>query len=261
MRILTFIGSLICFASTAQTVLIDEDFSAGIPANYILINDQLSPVHTEYNNAWIHVQNNDDIDHEDVASSTSYFSPIGRANRWMIVPNLQLGAYGNILSWDMKSKDPSFLESIKVLLSKTGTEKADFVDTLYINDMVEPDWKTIEMNIALKGFVSQTVHIAFVLQTVDGFKFLLDNLKVEKESTLKTESLEPKSFAFANPFKNYIQIKTDEVIKHISLINLSGQIVASGNQKNMATDHLTQGIYILEIETENGIFKSKVIKE
>lgn len=261
MRFLTILGSVLCFSLSAQTTLIDEDFTNGIPADYILINDGRTPNPSvsEYTEAWITIPDYDD-EHGTVASATSYFTPVFRANRWMIVPNVQLGAFGNILSWDMKSQDPTFPEALRVMISTTGTEKENFTDTLYLNTFVSSEWMTKEINMALNGYANQQVHIAFILQTVDGFKLHLDNLKIVKESNLKINETFLSDVQFANPFTNELKVNSSEQIVSLSLYNLSGQVVLTTTDNILNTDMINKGMYILEIKTSNNYFKTKVLK-
>ena len=261
MRLLTIIGSIVGFAAFGQTTLIEEDFSNGIPTNFILFNDNNTPHSSvsEYTEAWITVGNLDTA-HETVASATSYFSPVGQANRWMIIPNQQLGAFGNFLSWDMSAHDISFLENLKVLISTTGTNVADFTDTLYLNRSIDTSWTNVQMNLAELGYTNQEVHIAFVLQTVDGFKFYLDNINLVSESDLSIQDLIAGDIKVSNPFKEELLIQSaDEVIK-ISLINLNGQIILQSKDKQIDTTTMTPGVYMIQVETEKGHFKTKVVK-
>ncbi len=261
MRFFTLITSMIGFTAFGQTSVLNEDFSNGIPSNYILINDNHVPnqIVSEYTQAWITIDNFDD-EHGSVASSTSYFEPVNQADRWMIVPNLQLGAFGNILSWDMKSQDPTFPEKIKVLISTTGTNPEDFRDTLYLNSFVTTDWTQIQLNLANLGYVNQEIHVAFILNTINGFRFYMDNLKLETESDLSTKLLTQKNFVIPNPFQNTLKVLTDETITQMTLINTTGQIIKQTNETNIQTESLQSGVYIINIETQNGSFQTRVIK-
>ena len=92
--------------SIAQTEVYNEDFQSGIPVDFTIVdNDGLTPDASvaEYTDAWIHLVDPDDTAQTDsVMGSTSYFSPTGQADRWMITPAITLGSFGNTLFWERK---------------------------------------------------------------------------------------------------------------------------------------------------------------
>lgn len=67
-----------------------------------------------------------------------------------------------------------------------------------------------------------------------------------------------------NPFKSFIQIKTEEVIKSVHLISVTGSIIY---RNSTIKDHLIQlndkiapGMYMLVVVTNKGIYKERVVK-
>ena len=84
---------------------------------------------SEFTSAWITTI--DPIDSTDtIAASTSYFSPAGTASRWLITPQLSLGAFGNYINWNARSHDPSFPDDYLVLVSTTDSQITSFTDTI-----------------------------------------------------------------------------------------------------------------------------------
>ena len=68
---------------------------------------------------------------------------------------------------------------------------------------------------------------------------------------------------FPNPADQQITIKANENITHLSLADLAGKVLiivqASGKQQTVNTSTLRNGIYILELETQAGMVKRKVV--
>lgn len=69
---------------------------------------------------------------------------------------------------------------------------------------------------------------------------------------------------FPNPAHNSLNINSEILVKSLSLLDISGQILQrleAIDQKNVTLDvsSLVQGIYLLKIETEGGIAVSKVV--
>lgn len=67
---------------------------------------------------------------------------------------------------------------------------------------------------------------------------------------------------FPNPVTTTVTINTQNKIENINMIDLSGQTLAvnlSNNSINVS--HLSAGVYILQVQTEKGIYKFKLIKK
>src|SRR5688572_10583990 len=101
---LLFFTLLMVTGTKAQVInLLTENFNNGFPASWTRINlDGLVP-HASVsfvNNAWVAYEDVDSTGVGDsVAVATSYYSPAGTANDWMISPPIPLKNHGNILSW------------------------------------------------------------------------------------------------------------------------------------------------------------------
>ena len=66
--------------------------------------------------------------------------------------------------------------------------------------------------------------------------------------------------AFPNPFTNQLQIDTKEQMRY-SIRNLQGQEILSGQtNKTINTAQLAKGIYLLHLESEDGLVVKKIIK-
>ncbi len=85
--ILIIVFSLFTLGLTAQTVILSTDFQQGMPANYTIVDNDGNtpdPAVAEYTSAWITV-----VDPENtldtVAASTSFFTAMDSASRWMIL--------------------------------------------------------------------------------------------------------------------------------------------------------------------------------
>lgn len=68
---------------------------------------------------------------------------------------------------------------------------------------------------------------------------------------------------YPNPINNYesIKIKCQEKIIEISVINSSGVLFFKGKENDLANLKLTQGLYILQINTDRGFAKTKIIMQ
>lgn len=258
----TFLLSAI--AANSQTTIFQENFDSGIPNSFILYNNDGYTPHadvSEYNNAWI-----SKIDPEDatntVASSTSYFDSPGMANRWLITPSISLSAFGNALSWSGRSHDASYAESYLVLLSTTGTAVENFTDTLVAVVNEDIYWTNHTVNLSEEGFNAQDVHIAFVLRTVDGFKFYMDSLKITGEDPVGLGKIEEKTFKlFPNPATDNIAIEADFQVQLVRIRDLNGAVVIETNASQIDVQKLSGGIYLIELVHASGVTSKKFIKK
>jgi hypothetical protein len=246
------------FVALSQTTVLLETFDAGMPVDWELINNDGNTPHpsvAEYTDAWIVLADPDDASNQ-VVSSTSYFQPVDRADRWLIAPNVTLGNGGNFISWYAKSHDPSFPDTYKVLLSTTGTAISDFQDTLMLVTSETPEWLKREMQI--EGFEDQAVHVAFVLTSFNGFKLYMDSIHIRIEDPLALESelvATNTVSVFPNPSSEWVKLNSDLPIRDLHIYSLSGQVMYQEmdyQQQAIRVGHLQNGVYMVLAITADG---------
>ncbi len=86
------------------------------------------------------------------------------------------------------------------------------------------------------------------------------------QGTNNTLGLESPTFVeyaiFPNPTSDFIMVDAKETIKNCSIVNSIGQKVYQGNQKKIAISNFSKGMYIIQIEFDNGIkVTEKILKE
>lgn len=253
-------------ASFAQTDILNEDFQSGIPSSWTIVNaDQQTPNAEvqEYTNAWI-IKADPENTTDSVASSTSYFTTSVRASRWLITPAITLGNYGNILSWNAKSHDPSYPENYKVLISGTGANIEDFQDTVRLIVIENPQWTAREINISNLGFNGQTVHLAFVNTTIDGFKLYLDDIRVRKNDPAGVEELELDAAVYPNPAQEGFAIQGASEIDRVYLYSSVGKLVSETAYQNGAVVNISgidPGIYFVKMRSGEYFKTERLIKK
>jgi hypothetical protein len=254
---------LLTSAATAQVTLLQTDFEAGIPSTYTMINyDGLTPapVVSTYIDAWNAVINPTDPT-DTVAGSTSYFSPVGRADRWLITPQLTLGTFGNYLTWEARSQDASYPDDYLVLLSTTGIEKADFKDTIGNLQGEYASWTSRSISLSDKGFNDSTVYLAFVNRTNNGFKLYLDDILVTKNDPLAVHTMvEDPIRIYPNPTSGLVHVDAKDFVS-VTILNLNGQVIRVNDEvQHVDLSDLTPGMYLLQVKTSKGVFCKSVSK-
>ncbi|MCO5260989.1 MAG: T9SS type A sorting domain-containing protein [Crocinitomicaceae bacterium] len=262
--LLAVVGSLfLANMIFSQSIAFQENFNAGIPATFTLYNkDGLTPNAqvSEYTNAWISKEDPADATNK-VASSTSYFSPVGSANRWLVTPAITLGGYGNSLSWKGKSHDASYSDSYYVLLSKTANVIDSFKDTVAAVFYEDIEWVSHTVDLSELGHDGEVVYIAFVLRTYDGFKLYIDDILVEKEdpaSVLEKSILNLS--VFPNPATDYLVVYSDVSGLNKVIKDVNGKVILSTNEDKIDVQSLESGIYFIELQYLNTIEVRKIIK-
>ncbi|MFM1947006.1 MAG: hypothetical protein RL207_1289 [Bacteroidota bacterium] len=254
---LAFLWSIL--PAFAQTVIMSTDFQQGIPANYTLVDNDGNtpdPLVAEYTSAWITV-----VDPENaldtVAASTSFFTALDSASRWMITPPLALGAYGNYIQWNAKSHDPSYPDDYLVLVSTTDNQLSSFTDTIGYIKEENFEWTNREVNLFTEGYHDQTIYVAFVNRTLDGFKLYIDDIEVRKDDA--TGLQEPSTISFVvypNPSSDLIYVSGTEKLEKMELLDLNGMLLQTTALTFMNVQALPSGMYLIRC-TMNGVTSTK----
>ncbi len=246
----------------AQIDIYNEDFDAGAPVGFTIVdNDGLTPHPSvsEFTSAWIRMADPDNTS-DTVMGSTSYFDPVGQADRWLITPGIALGSYGNRFYWEARSHDASFPDTYYVLISSTDTQLSSFTDT--IGYVVEEfaTWTSRDVDLTSYGYNDVTVYIAFVNRTYDGFKLYIDDLRAEKESDLSVTPLaQLNPVVYPNPAQNHVSVSVEGFIS-AEIVTLSGTSLVQSTEETMDISDLPSGVYLVKIKVPSGELVKKLIK-
>jgi len=163
-----FIGQL-----QAQTFY--EDFQGGaIPATWTVVNnDSLVPK----TDAWVI---NDDGDGNFFATSTSWYTPAGTSDDWLISPPITLGE-NETLSWKARAQDVDYPDGYEVRISTTDTALASFLANPALFSVANENatFTNRFVNLDTAGYRNQTVYIAYRNNSSDQFLLHVDEIKVD----------------------------------------------------------------------------------
>ncbi|HLV41277.1 MAG TPA: choice-of-anchor J domain-containing protein [Brumimicrobium sp.] len=265
-----FTGLAIIASATlfGQVTILEENFdSISLPTDWTVIDNDGFTVENsvqEYTSAWISKEDPLNAGNR-TASSTSFFSPVNRADRWLVSPKLTLGATANYISWKGLSHDSSFPDSYKVMVSKTGNSLADFKDTLVVVSNETPYWRShTEL---LDVYANEEIYIAFVNTTSNGFKLYLDSVYVREQDPLSVSKEEISVGIYPNPIEGVFYISTgNALIQNVRMYNSFGQEVLNkivdSQKQNVAIDgtDLKSGVYIVAVHTSEGVVRKRIVK-
>lgn len=251
--------------SFGQTTILNEDFQSGIPNNWtVFVNDvgQMDTAVYEYAPGWIAVQDPDNPT-DTVAAASSFFKTSTQASRWLISPALNLTSYGNYIKWQTRSFDPSYPDTYLVLVSTTDNQISSFTDTIGYVEFEWEEWTDREANLTALGFANQTIYVAFVLRTTQGFKLFLDDINVRVDDPLGlNEQAQIQVNVFPNPTMEKLKIQCPVDVNSLTILDLSGKQVKSVQQPEMtiSVTDLLPGMYFLQLETAQGLIVKRFEK-
>jgi hypothetical protein len=258
------IASCLTFAANSQTDIFTTDFQTGIPVNYSVVdNDGLTPDAqvANFSDAWISLQDPENSA-DTIVGSTSFFSPTGTASRWLITPAISLGAYGNFIEWQAKSHDASYPDDYMLLVSTTDNQISSFTDTIYTVIGENFEWTTRQVSLSANGYNSETVYLAFVNNTEDGFILYLDDLHAWKEDPVSVNEIAAaiQVNVYPNPMTEIVNVETSAQLIQIELLSLNGDLILSSKNASLNLSNYPVGVYFLKVVTEEGIVVKRIIK-
>ncbi|MBK7309419.1 MAG: choice-of-anchor J domain-containing protein [Sphingobacteriaceae bacterium] len=116
-----------------------------------------------------------------VVMSTSWYSPAGVANDWLITPSFTVPP-GASIQWEATSVETGYEDGYQVKISTTGTTVGSFATnllTIPAETMAATSTSPwTERSISLNTYSNQTVRIAFVNNSNDMNRLYLDNIQV-----------------------------------------------------------------------------------
>lgn len=152
---------------------------------------------------------------------------------------------------------------------KTG-EKLQLIassfDQMNNEFVVAIKWEVVEgANITATGLFSSSEPGTFTINAINGDVKGTAKVTVTKAITnIERENLENIS-AFPNPCHTELKVKSIEIIKNITIIDLTGRnrknIIVNSNSFVLNTTQVPNGQFFLRIETAKGINYKKMIKE
>jgi hypothetical protein len=184
-KVFTIVSCLcLSFASLkSQAQIFSENFDAGttLPAGWVQYDVDGQVVATNVatimgTNAWA-VRAGGPSGTGNQVTSTSWYTPAGVANDWLVSPSITIPAGPAVLKFDIQAQDPNYPDGYKVYVSTTGNTVADFGTTPVFSEAAAPTTYTTKY-VDLATFSGSTVYIAFQNNSNDMFLLNLDNVSI-----------------------------------------------------------------------------------
>lgn len=214
---------------TFSQVLFEDDFDGSGPglAGWTLVdNDGLTPNASvaQFTDAWIEA---DDFDNtgDVVAMSTSWYTPAGTSDDWMITPAINLT--GNaILTWEEEAQDAAYPDGYEVRLSTQTTALSDFTNVLYTTASASgATWSPQSAD--LTPYNGETVYIAWRNTATDQFVLMINNVMVEVLPDFDAAITTPTTYRNEYtqiPLEQIGVLGTDATIENLSVNSITNAV-------------------------------------
>ncbi|HSD13746.1 MAG TPA: T9SS type A sorting domain-containing protein [Flavobacterium sp.] len=195
-------------------------------------------------------------------------------NDWLISPPISLaGATGTQLSfWYKALSDCYGAERFRVGVY-IGTGNPTQVSDFTIISGVPPIQATsytawTEQTFPLTTYNGLTIRIGIQCVSPDRYMLMVDDFKVTA-TTLSTDSFTSSKFSvYPNPANNVVNVSNNGNIQinKVSIVDINGRIVKamdfeSVTETQIGISELNQGVYFMNIDTNEGIVTKKIVKK
>mgnify|MGYP003669076277 CR=1 FL=1 len=174
---LLFLGA----SGFSQTIL-SEDFNGTTPlTNWTLLNvDARTPAAAVnyVTDAWVIREDFDTVGVGDnVAVSTSWYTPAGAADDYLVSPSVILGA-NSILQYDAKAQDAAFPDGYELRISTSTPTVAGLLANPALLTVSAESASWNRRSVDLSAYANDTVYLAWRNNSNDMFLLLVDNVKI-----------------------------------------------------------------------------------
>lgn len=199
-------------------------------------------------------------DGEGCMISASYINGVGALypENWLVTPTLAIPAAGATLNYWVAAQDASYPEEYyEVLVSSNGTSFSNF--SQIFNETLSTD-EFEQRTLSLNAYAGQNINIAFVHKDVtDMYMMKIDDINVAAGTGVN--DIENNASIYPNPTKNILNVNATSNINSVEVFNMMGQKVAAYDANDtytqINTSNLNNGMYLIRINTENGVINQK----
>ena len=194
--------------------------------------------------------------------SGSYSNLSGEAltpDNWLITPTIAIPANGATLAWWVAAIDGSYpADHYDVMVSTSGTANLGNFTSVFNETLTTSDWE--ERTVDLNSYAGQNINIAFVHNNcTDQFIMKIDDVSVTEGTGI--DNHDNNVSLYPNPANNVLNVNASSNINTVEVFNMMGQRVAviDANDTNVQinTTGLSNGMYMMRINTENGVSNQK----
>lgn len=179
----------------------------------------------------------------------------GATNDWMISPMLSFTSNGTLTFYARELTTQYGDEIMKVYYSTTDNDPSSF--TLIATENVgSTEWAEYSYTIP-----ANAKYIAIQCNSNDVFALFIDDVVISGGTTSVAEVSNNEVSVYPNPANNVVNVNANSNIDNVEIYSISGQKVgdftANGTTTSINTESLSNGMYLMKINTENGVINKK----
>jgi len=289
---MALLGVILVGTASAQLV-IEEDFDeAGvIPADWIAVDEDMQPSNTPGQENWIVDTIGAGAFYEGriFAISQSWLEGFAPGNRnWLISPAIDVASADYTYGWGgCPGQGTIYMDGYKVVLSTTGTDLADFTETLatyaqnindtpgefsdgivheaFVGDPTDggnpASGVLVHNTVSLGDYVGETVYVAILHDSDDDFAYYLDYVQVGPAADVTSvDDLTGRTFnvnAYPNPATDIVTISAESNINGnitLDIFSPVGQLVDSKSVVLSGSETVTFNVS----EYASGVYTARV---
>ena len=182
-KLLFTVSALLLAGHSFSQTIMSENFDAAttLPTGWTQLNiDGLTPA-TNVNymgtSGWIaRPKATGSTDNQ--AVSTSWYTPAGTSNDWLISPSIAVPATGvNVVQFDAMAPDANYLDGFKVYISTSPITSSSLPTTAVLTVPAAANTYT-SYSASLASFAGQNIYVAIQNYSFDMYLLFVDNFKV-----------------------------------------------------------------------------------
>jgi hypothetical protein len=188
------------------------------------------------------------------------YSSTNNADDWLISPAIQVGP-NCMATFDYWCRLSSYPERFSVYVIPAGQTYQTATQVVAPVDVTN-DEATMTQEVDLSAYANQTIQVAIHCESdADEYYFYVTNFFIDSDP-VGIEEVESNNISvYPNPANNYVNVNANSNISNVEVYTISGQKVAdftaNGTQAVISTSNLSNGMYLMRINTENGTINKK----
>ena len=177
----------------------------------------------------------------------------------MISPVFHIGANA-AASFDYMCANASYPEKFEVYVIGAGQTYDNATLVVPEVNVTVTSWTTQDIN--LSAFANQYIQVAIrCISDADEYLLGVTNFFIDSDPVSVANVEKTSVNVYPNPASNFINVEASSNISNVEIYTISGQKVgdftANGTQTVISTSNLSNGMYMMRINTENGVINNK----
>lgn len=188
-------------------------------------------------------------------------------NDWLISPKLTMAKENPSIRFAVKavSNDvTSYTEVFNILVSEKSDKPDDFVPVRMNMSVKGGEWQNME--VSLDEYAGKDIHVAIQCISYNQFMFMIDDIRIRKPGETSTEIMDIADAisVYPIPANEHIFVESHgTTILRYTLYDIRGTEIlkgsSDGSMLTLEINHLTPGMYLLKIETDQGNVYRKIV--